>query len=347
MTIRYCDKQSSRDATKPCPHVALAGTSQCLEHRELGAVVQLQPLTPLTRQDWLLAEQPDRETVALPPVPTLPAPSPWAEGERMLDRLGQILDHADFAAAHDSVRPELAAAIRAAADEDSTGVTVLSLDDIAARGRAAFRRFLDAEITKAEGDHCTISPSYEPLGMDPLAHLCRQFDGVGLDASTAPPPLRAPEVTLDDLVETLQRIETVAPPNPIKLTVEQLAIVRRNAAPRAPWEPDPTIWGVPVEIVDLVEDSTPYRWRPVQPVELVPPRPPLPPVEELMDSAMQRMLLPPRTFPHPARATPAELHRDVVLAEATAEPVIKRRPPAGKRRSIVGRIWRRLRRWAR
>ncbi|RSN26523.1 hypothetical protein DMC63_01420 [Streptomyces sp. WAC 05977] len=197
-----------------------------------------------------------------------------------LARLGAQLDDADFAAAHDSVRtdevrPELAAALQAAAEDGLTEVVT----------------------------------------------------------TTAPPC--NPALTLDDLVTALQRIETIAPPKPIKLTVEQWAVVRRNAAPRAPWEPDPTVWNVPVEIVDRVEDSTPYQWRPVQPVELVPPRPSLPPVEELMDTAMQRMLLPPRTFPRPVRATPTELHQAVVAE--VAEP----------RRSIVGQIWRRLRRWTR
>lgn len=210
-------------------------------------------------------------------------------------RLGEQLDDVDFAEAHGEIRPELAAALQAAAKDGLTKIVT----------------------------------------------------------TTAPPC--TPALTLDDLVTALQRIETVAPPKPIKLTVEQLAIVRRNAAPRAPWEPDPTIWGVPVEIVDRVEDSTPYQWRPVQPVELVPPRPSLPPAEELMDRAMQRMLLPPRTFPHPVLATTAELRRSVVLAEATERApkwmdkhhAFYRRLTVDKRRSIVGRIWRRLRRWTR
>lgn len=117
MKIRYCDQQSSAAPAKPCPHVALAGTSQCLEHREPGAPVEIPAPIPLTRRDWLLAEQPDRETRRLPPVPTLPAPGPWEETERMLVRLGQILDDADFAEAHHSVRPEIADAIHAAEED--------------------------------------------------------------------------------------------------------------------------------------------------------------------------------------------------------------------------------------
>lgn len=249
MTINLCDTG--------CGNVALVGTNQCLQHLDAGARVPVPPLLPLRDVDELL------------------------------EQMGAELDAQDFTAAADSVRPELAAAIKAAAEDGLTEV-----------------------IT-----------------------------------TTAPPC--TPALPLDDLVTALQRIETVAPPKPIKLTVEQLAVVRRNVAPRAPWEPDPTIWGVPVEIVDRVEDSTPYQWWPAQPVDLVPPRPPLPPVEELMDTAMQRMLLPPRTFPRPAHRHRDELHQAVVIAEATAPPVMNRRSTVEKRRSIVGRIWRRLRRWTR
>ncbi len=44
----------------------------------------------------------------------------------LLARMGQLLDDADFAAAHDSVRPEIAAAIQTAEDPATTTYTSTS-----------------------------------------------------------------------------------------------------------------------------------------------------------------------------------------------------------------------------
>lgn len=277
MTIRYCDKQSSADATKPCPHVALVGTRQCLEHREPGALVPIPAPIPLTRKDWLLAEQPDRETRRLPPVPTLPAPGTWAETERMLVRLGQLLDARDFAAAHDSVRPEIADAIQAATEEHLTGIVTTT-------------------------------------------------------------PARAEPLTLDDIMDVYRQFGAMSPPpEPIRLTREQI-----DALPLA--EPSPLhtgvvgdLFGTPVELVDTVEESTPfqhYRNQARDEIEAYFRG-------ETIDAVRRD------------RAA-AEQHQRVIATEATEQPSKygiwhepTRRTALEPRRSIGARVWQTLRRWAR
>ncbi|MFD6070771.1 hypothetical protein [Amycolatopsis lurida] len=174
--------------------------------------------TPLTPPEMDLGEE--------PPAP-IPA-RPYTGDPLDFVRLGERLDDADFTAAHDSVRPEIADAIQAATDEHAQ-----------------------------DG---------QPLGMNPLAQLLRQSDVAGLGASTAPPALRAQEVTLDDIAEmpNLLRFDR-------ELSEAELADFRRR----------------------FEEACTDTRLR---------------------------------------------------VAE---RPVINRRPIVEKRPSIVGRIWRALRRWGR
>ncbi|HET6286310.1 MAG TPA: hypothetical protein VFG15_06130 [Amycolatopsis sp.] len=187
-----------------------------------GRIVDLhQPATDRARRRWANSfttplTPPEMDLGEDPPAP-IPA-RPYTGEPLDFVRLGQQLDDADFTAAHDSVRPELAAALQAADDENSTGATVLSLDDIATSGMVAFRRFLDAEIAKAA---TSIPPGYDisvscdsvgnvfdsnrvafkitgtpraqerrSLGMDPLAHLRRQLDIVEMGITQ---PIPEPE----------------------------------------------------------------------------------------------------------------------------------------------------------
>lgn len=67
----------------------------------------------------------------------------------------------------------------------------------------------------------------------------------------------APEpITYESIVEALEKIAPLSPPPaPIKLTREQWAAVPK-APPRMPGQPDPALFGTPVEIVECAEDST-------------------------------------------------------------------------------------------
>ncbi|ANN16226.1 hypothetical protein SD37_11620 [Amycolatopsis orientalis] len=188
-----------------------------------------------------------------------------------LARLGARLDDADFTAAADSVRPELAAAIRAAAEESAIEVI----------------------------------------------------------ATTAPP--RAEPVTLDDIVEMMNRIslDTCPMTERIKLTREQM-----DALPKA-WPPRYTngmivnLFDVPVELVETVEESTPYQWQHAQPGPLRFDR-------DLSDDELAELR---RRF--------EEACTDTRLRVVVDPPVISRRTIVEKRPSIVGRIWHVLRRWGR
>jgi hypothetical protein len=74
---------------------------------------------------------------------------------------------------------------------------------------------------------------------------------------TVPAPQSSP--TLDDLAELARRIPPVEVPTPIKLTHGQLNAVRL-ASPTYPEYARPsTFAGVPVVLVDTVEESTPYQ----------------------------------------------------------------------------------------
>jgi len=249
----------------------------------------------------------------------------------LLARLGEQLDDADFTAAHDSVRPEIADALQAAADEDLIGSTVVNLNDLAATDPAAFYRALDTEIAKAAA---AIPPGYD------IAVSCEQegnpfvSNRVAFKVTGTPP-----KFTLDDFVDTLQR--TLPPPETVKLTVEQMLAVRSHAAPRETWEPERTIWNIPIEIVETVEESTFYQWRHATPSPLRFDREL---TEATLDDLVEMMKTPGKFIefaaPRMGITQPiADLHRAVVIAEVTAAPE--------PRRSIVDRIWQRLRRWAR
>lgn len=172
MTIRYCETG--------CGNVALVDTKLCLQHVDLGAPVPIPPLLPLQEVDQLLV------------------------------RLGEQLDAEDFAAAHDSVRPELAAALQAAAaDKDPTGAVVMSLNDLAATDPAAFYRCLDAEIAKAAA---SIPPGYDiAVSCDSVGNV---FDSNRVAFKITGTP-RAEPPTLDDIVEMMKTpgkfIEFAAP----------------------------------------------------------------------------------------------------------------------------------------
>lgn len=101
------------------------------------------------------------------------------------------------------------------------------------------------------------------------AELRNALTGVVLAPSQPPPPL-----TYEQLADTLNQLGSVPPLEPIKLTREQLA-----ALPRA--KPDPfgsqvnALFGTPVELVDTVEESTPYRMAMAKPGPLIVPTRPL------------------------------------------------------------------------
>ncbi|MFI6304305.1 hypothetical protein ACIBCH_20740 [Amycolatopsis thailandensis] len=138
-------------------------------------------------------------------------------------RLGAQLDDADFTAAADSVRPEIVDAIQAAAD-GSIDSTVMILNDLAATDPAAFYRALDNQIAKAAA---AIPPGYD------IAVSC-ESEGNPFDSNRVPFKVtgtsRAEPVTLDDVVEMMNRIslDTCPMPERIKLTREQM-----DALPKA------------------------------------------------------------------------------------------------------------------
>jgi len=66
-------------------------------------------------------------------------------------------------------------------------------------------------------------------------------------------------VSFAEVVEAIENLGPMpAPIEQVKLTREQIAFLPK-APPRKPWEPDPAFGGVPVELVETVEESTPFQ----------------------------------------------------------------------------------------
>lgn len=85
-----------------------------------------------------------------------------------------------------------------------------------------------------------------------------------------------------DILATMHRLAETSSylPETIKVTQEQLDQVPK-APQRKPWEPDMSFAGVPVELVDTVEESTAYQLaHPSTPSEL-PASPTLDPVPDI------------------------------------------------------------------
>lgn len=94
---------------------------------------------------------------------------------------------------------------------------------------------------------------------DPLADAKR-----GLGIVDTPPPVTTTEpITYETIVEALEKIAPLGPQrlDVVKLTQEQIDAVtasQPHVAPSAePWH----YFGTPVEIVETIEESTPYRER--------------------------------------------------------------------------------------
>ncbi|GHG97309.1 hypothetical protein ACFORH_42700 [Amycolatopsis roodepoortensis] len=115
----------------PCPYLAVGATMRCLQHAEpaKGDTYHGKYLTPA--HAWTTG-------IVEPPPAPIPA-RPYSEDRGMVE-LGAELDHVDFAEAHGEIRPELAAALLAAAEDQLTGIVTttapsraepVTLDDIA------------------------------------------------------------------------------------------------------------------------------------------------------------------------------------------------------------------------
>lgn len=95
------------------------------------------------------------------------------------------------------------------------------------------------------------------------------FDRAFYCAENCPTPgvYNQPALSYDTLVDLLAAYGPLPPPEPIRLTQEQWDEVKAYIGPSpaalplgAPAGPPP-LFGVPIHIVDCVQDSTPYqRW---------------------------------------------------------------------------------------
>jgi hypothetical protein len=127
---------------------------------------------------------------------------------------------------------------------------------------------------------CGIKPVFGPPDADELRAIVADLNAHGgfdetfvaalLEQAAEPPHLigdRNPITTEPSPDVTQHRLDTIhewlgklpPPPKPVKLTPDQLATVQRNTPPPEPFTPDRSLWAVPVEIVETVEESTPYR----------------------------------------------------------------------------------------
>ncbi|MGW4525157.1 hypothetical protein [Amycolatopsis sp. NPDC004378] len=86
--------------------------------------------------------------------------------------------------------------------------------------------------------------------------------GVPRPAPGSVPPVTttaAETISYETIVEALEKVAPLRPPpEPIKLTREQWAAVPK-ASPGEPWELYPGLVGTRVELVETVQESTPYR----------------------------------------------------------------------------------------
>jgi hypothetical protein len=133
---------------------------------------------------------------------------------------------------------------------------------------------------------CGIKPVFGPPDADELRAIVADLNAHGgfdetfvaalLEQAAEPPHLigdRNPVTTEPGPDVTQHRLDTIhewlgklpPPPKPVKLTPDQLATVQRNTPPPEPFAPDRSLWAVPVEIVETVEESTPYQLANAQP----------------------------------------------------------------------------------
>lgn len=206
---------------------------------------------------------------------TDPAPSPPAGQPpvpvRPMPRLGGGLVWSDVLAKIEADQrardPEPVAELTDHSSTPSLGATGSSLGVEAPVVDVTKPGFGIVSIEEARSWGITPPPAVELLAMadDLNAHggLDETFVA-GLLREVAvddPPPVTVTKpASYDDIVDNIRRLSDAMPPplEPIKLTREQIDAIPK-APPRKPWELDPTFFGTPIELVDTVEESTPYQ----------------------------------------------------------------------------------------
>lgn len=91
----------------------------------------------------------------------------------------------------------------------------------------------------------------------------RKVNGEPLPARVPAPSLSPQVFSVTDLHAAIRRIGPVEPSEPVKLTQEQLDALRA-ASPAPSWRfggQPAALGGVPIELVETVEESTPFQRR--------------------------------------------------------------------------------------
>lgn len=81
------------------------------------------------------------------------------------------------------------------------------------------------------------------------------------DIRTEPAPQLVhgpPGSLVEDIYRAYEMVRDVPTPEPVKLTRAQIDALRREQTPSRPWGALEPLVGVPIELVDSVEESTPY-----------------------------------------------------------------------------------------